>query len=340
MSVMRFLIAGCFFLLVSACGETALPRVIGAAPLEGSHTNVGSIQVWVTGKDELGGPLLPDPEGLAFGCELASCEAGEHRTIEGFSEGVYVLLVDGSGSNEAATPDICQGCPTDPHRKRVEATKVFIRTMARFAPEWTGAIMQFGPSQSDGFEITDNLSGYTSDAQRLSSSAERLSSEGGTYLWDSLDEVLDSLDAQVKQRFPGREQKVGRQLIVISDGEDTRSSHSLEEVVAKAVAMGVRIHTVGFSSVPPESCALAMPELAVKDLREVSLRTNGVSSITSADELPRLFGNLARASLVGAIHQTLRVQGAPDNAYALVGQVKADEVEEQEPFAVELPLIH
>lgn len=340
-----------FLLLLHAlaCGDAVRPSLVGATPLpEDGGTPaptvgtemllVGGVSLFVAGADSKGNPQPLEPDALRVECGELPCAIGRTQQYAGNDRGMFVLLVDGSGSNEAEDASNCLGCPTDPQRRRVEAVQQFVGTLYQHAPNWQGAIMQFGPSSSEGFRVTNNLSGYTHEPEVLQSAAAQLSSEGGTPLWDSLSEVLDSLEAESRRNF-GAGSAAGRQLIVISDGEDTDSSAHPEDVVAKARRMGIRIHAVGFGAPGGQAGIPIMSAQAIGGLRRVAHETGGVCSIIQADALPALFEDLARATVAGYVEADVGFHGKP-LPRAGVGGTLHGEADEAPPFFVPMPFIY
>jgi von Willebrand factor type A domain len=203
----------------------------------------------------------------------------------------------------------------------VEAAKAFIETLYQHAPGWYGALMQFGPSTSEGFLVTNNLSGYTREPSVLQATAEELSSQGGTPLWDSLSEVLDSMEGEAQLRF-GKPGSAGRQLLVISDGEDTDSSTRLEAVVEKARRLGIAINAVGFGAQDGLTGPI-MSSRAIADLRRVARQTGGFCTIIQADALPGAFEEIARATIAGYVEVQLGFHGKPVSRTGVEGTLHA-----------------
>jgi Ca-activated chloride channel family protein len=84
---------------------------------------------------------------------------------------------------------------------------------------------------------------FTSDYAKIESNLAGLQAEGGTALYDAIIEGLEKL-ARAKHRR--------RALVVITDGRDQHSKHSLADLVKRAQQSDAQIYTVGFFS-PAES---------------------------------------------------------------------------------------
>ena len=101
-------------------------------------------------------------------------------------------------------------------------------------------------SQDEGFVVNfnddyylDTEHDFTSDLTEMRTALERIDARGSTALYDA---VIGSLDHQKKGT---RDKKV---LLVVTDGEDNASRHSLENVVEQAQRSNALIYAVGVFS--------------------------------------------------------------------------------------------
>ncbi|NOT64373.1 MAG: VWA domain-containing protein [Acidobacteria bacterium] len=106
------------------------------------------------------------------------------------------------------------------------------------------AFLRAGNPRNEAFCIAFNdyvgeLSDYTSNYEQIASPLTLLKPEGGTALYDALIAGLDKLQ---RSRHPRRA------LIVITDGSDQHSKHTLNELLRRAQQSDVQIYTVGFYS--------------------------------------------------------------------------------------------
>lgn len=144
-----------------------------------------------------------------------------------------VLLLDESGSMEGTAIT-----------EAVAAARGYIQTLR------SGDLLAVY-SFSAGWRSLQDLTG---DQAALSASLDGISLQRETNLYDSVARSLEILAAQPSDR--------GRYLVVLSDGGDTNSELTLEEVTAKARESGVQVYAVGlktrdFNSTPMQQIAEA-----------------------------------------------------------------------------------
>jgi Mg-chelatase subunit ChlD len=82
------------------------------------------------------------------------------------------------------------------------------------------------------------LQGWTADKQTASQALDALSANGWTALWDALWLAEGEL-----RGCAGR-----KAVVLLSDGADNRSQHTLAEVTAQAKALGIAIFVIGLRS--------------------------------------------------------------------------------------------
>ncbi len=83
---------------------------------------------------------------------------------------------------------------------------------------------------------------FTSNIERLQDALQRIDTRGGTALYDAISMSLDHLEAE------GDKQYNKRALLVITDGEDTKSKMDLELLVRKVQRADVTIYGIGLLS--------------------------------------------------------------------------------------------
>jgi Ca-activated chloride channel family protein len=110
------------------------------------------------------------------------------------------------------------------------------------------SFLRAGNPQNEAFCLAFNetpslVADYTSDYAKVESVLAGIQIEGGTALYDAIIEGLGKL-ARAKHRR--------RALVVITDGRDQHSKHSLADLVKRAQQSDAQIYTVGFFS-PVES---------------------------------------------------------------------------------------
>ncbi len=131
----------------------------------------------------------------------------------------FGLVVDNSGSMRDKRPQVNAAALT------------FVKTSN---PQDEGFVVNF----NDDYYL-DTEHDFTSDLAEMRTALERIDARGSTALYDA---VIGSLDHLKKGT---RDKKV---LLVVTDGEDNASRHSLENVVEQAQRSDAVIYTVGVFS--------------------------------------------------------------------------------------------
>lgn len=293
--------------LTQALAALAEIDLLGVVPAPGfsdpSSPEYGKVKFAIGGRDDLGQALAP----VADEIEVTSDDgqdveetAGDE--VEGHTDGSFLFLVDGSGSTEADVT--CEGCPTDPNRLRVDATKALAEELGNCGGGWRMSLMEFGGYPDNGFTATHVLADWTTDDDAVSTAADALSSYSTTPLWDSLYETLDTLaaDAPSTTTTSGdsglASTEWGRGLVVASDGSDNISVHTLDEVVAKATSLGIPVHAIGFG--PASDSDVNPNDLAVQSLQQLAGQTGGTYGfVATVEDLPALTTAIAGAMCGG-----------------------------------------
>ena len=123
----------------------------------------------------------------------------------------------------------------------------------------------------------------TSDQTVLLQAIDELGGVRDTALYDALLAAVQDLEF-----IPGR-----RAIIVLSDGMDNSSSHTLDEVVEQIGPAGLSIHTVGLGD--PGQPAGSMARLDVQSLEALAERTGGQYAFASStEELLALYQGIAQ----------------------------------------------
>ncbi len=161
--------------------------------------------------------------------------------------GTFSVLLDSSGSMEKTFDTVCPTCPHDPQRLRVDAAQTLSAELLARTPESRVGLFDFGPGASDNFETTRVLTPYTSDAGKLKEGADLTVSEGGTFIYDSICEILDYMDSDIQEHFQAR--PITKALVLVSDGEDTESSFcTLDGVIDRAKLKEIPVHVIGIGA--------------------------------------------------------------------------------------------
>jgi len=302
------LLAGCGLVgsLLGALGDLT---VLGAMPSPDfsnpDSPDQGRVDIVVGAKDDGFLPVKPFVRDLRI--ETADGEkvpVDDSESVDGHDEGSLALLVDGSSSNESGG---CLGCPSDPDRVRVEAVALLAEALADCGDGWQQALLEFGTVPSSGFDELTVHADFTDDPAALGDAAEALGSSGATPLWDATLEALDLLQSSHQSTFTDPDD-VGIGLVVLSDGADTASFSTRDDVVAEATALGVRIHTIGYGAAADADTE--RDEDAIEGMRQLAAETGGAYGYASSiDDLPRIAEDLAAAQCGG---QTRLVVTWPD----------------------------
>lgn len=266
----------------------------------------------------------------------SDCEFQGEDTLGGSEYNTLAILIDDSGSMEHAYPqdeygDMCPTCPNDPERLRAEAARKLIERILEEAPQSRLALMDFGPTPSEGMDATRILSDFTSSADALNSAADDIdgSEMAGTPMWDSLMEIITATDQEAEdlkadlertpQTFPGsddntEEVDVQRFIVVLGDGDDDinyggSDDFTLADVIAAAQERNVIIHAVGLGSAAASNddplVKIDEQVTTVTNLQQLAEATGGYyASAADPEELLALYDNIARSMTQGYTRDT------------------------------------
>jgi hypothetical protein len=327
--------AGCE--VVGGIAQLGGVYALGALPAEGfsiaDSEDYGLVRLTVGGYGLSGLPLIPPVSLLDIGSGDSDIEIESSQDVQGFNSGDLLLLSDGSASLENGG---CTGCPTDPGRHRVEAVSVLAKSLHGCAAGWRIGLMEFGPKSTDGFTDTSLLVDYTTETEEVISMSESLASDGGTPLWDSLSESLDSLSSQMDGSGDDIWEPEGKGLVVISDGEDTMSYTTAAQVVALAQGYRIPVNVVALG----ESSDLSdgYSSNAIGELRRLAKDTGGFyASVGSADELPLLAEAMAGSFCGGYTDVDVRFLAPPASGELVTGSLGFPGSPIRAPFSFRAP---
>ncbi len=131
----------------------------------------------------------------------------------------FGLVVDNSGSMRDKRPQVNAAALT------------FVKTSN---PQDEGFVVNF----NDDYYL-DTEHDFTSDLQEMKTALERIDARGSTALYDALIGSLDHLRKGTRDK---------RVILVVTDGEDNASRHSLENAVEQAQRSNAVIYAVGVFS--------------------------------------------------------------------------------------------
>jgi Ca-activated chloride channel family protein len=163
-----------------------------------------------------------------------------------------------------------------------DAAVGFLRTLG---PNDRGAVVAF----SDGVEVLQDL---TSDRQSLTAAIKRTQPRGATALRNALYVALKQFGRQARQTGDIRRQAIA----VLSDGQDTSSLISFEDVLALARKSGVNIYTIGLRSEYPGGVDRGRHQFSESDysMKTLAAETGGTSFFPDVvQELKNVYGTIA-----------------------------------------------
>lgn len=192
-----------------------------------------------------------------------------------------VIDLDGSGSMKGS----------DPQRRRVQAALRFVDTLARSNAKNEFAVLEFSSSVSTRASMGSSLA-----ATRTAIAG--VESKGGTKLFDSLIRSIDLLEAEGK---PGYRKAI----LVLTDGKDTSSKATLEQVIARAKRAKVTVYAMSLGG------ARDMPNLGfVGPMQTLTAQTRGIFvHVDRAESLVARFEAMALAQTTGWIEADVQLRG-------------------------------
>jgi Ca-activated chloride channel family protein len=229
-------------------------------------TDVGVIHVNVSVSDSRSRFV----SGLSRG-DFALFEDGIQQEVSFFTRTpvplVVSLLVDSSGSM---------------NERLATAQEAAARFIASLSPNDVGEVVQFG-------DHVETLQDFTSDPHALIAAARRTRAGGGTCLYDALYVTLRQLRARGDNEGSER-----RAIVLLSDGEDTTSIATDQQVLDLARRSEIGIYAIGLrSDDPADRGRLAFGE-ATYFLTSLARDTGGEAHFpTAVGQLAALYGRIA-----------------------------------------------
>ena len=201
--------------------------------------------------------------------DLAVYEDGVRQEICLFTQEKWpislAVLVDGSGSMNPVLP-VAQ-----------DAAARLLRTLG---PRDQASIVQFNRRAAV-------LQDYTSDLPALEGAVRRIQAEGETALYTSLYVTLKGLAARRKDGELGR-----RAVVVLSDGEDTVSAVTDEQVLELARRAEVAVYAIGL--LPPRAGSSGRAPVPTYFLSALARDTGGRAYFPATlGELDGVYGQIA-----------------------------------------------
>jgi len=288
-------LSGCA--VVAKIWKLASANILGIMPKEGfsepDSAEYGQVVIAVAGESENGlASLLPLDDLTILDSAGDPAEIEETTEVKGTEAGSLVVLVDGSGSMVGSDPD----------RLRVTAIDMLAAEISDCSEDWSQSLFEFTTEASAGrLRYSRKLADFGSDAQRMSNAAADLDEDGGTPLWDAAHEIMGDFDDAADEHEASLSEKeiadligeggsmtdYARTLVVISDGADTDSSKTVEQVIRSANNKNIRVHSIGIGPASDANLINLQPR-AVRELRQLSLETDGYYGyVDTIDDLPK-----------------------------------------------------
>jgi hypothetical protein len=260
-----------------------------------------------------------EPEGTTATIEQVTVNPAEEV-------GTFSILLDSSGSMENSyTSGVCDTCPHDKVRLRVTATELLAKKVLQAAPDSRMGVFDFGPGATEGFSRTRVLTPYTSDISEVQAGANATVSDGGTYIYDSLCEILDYMNADIQEHFQAK--PITKGIVLVSDGQDTESSScTLDSVIAKANTVDIPIHVIGLGTASEEYQELFNTDVSnsdlLKDLRRLAGETGGFyASVTNERDVVELAEVIAAGLTGGYTTTTVVLDPIPPSGTKVFGEI-------------------
>ncbi len=192
---------------------------------------------------------------------------------------VYTVGVGEAGKKEAVSTVLvldCSGSMTYPANRGENVSK--IEAMKAAAARFVDLMRAGAKTTLLPFSQVPSVPApFQDDKPALIGSIRKLRAEGGTALYDAACNAVDTL---VAAQLPGK-----RAVILLTDGEDTRSRRRAADVIQKARAAQVPLHVLGFGT---------DRDLNERVLRELAERTGGsYHHARTAADLHRIFEDLS-----------------------------------------------
>ena len=319
--------------IVGLCGCDALLgllglddlSLVGVMPADGyadpTSADYGKFFVAVGGEDSKGNFVAPLTKFLEVrdeGGEPLVVEEGEQH--EGTDEGSMLLMVDESSSLGS----------TDPDEHRKDAVALLARKLGKCSSGWRMSLQGF-----DGYDVREIVP-WTDDLGAIESGADELVANGSTNLYDAVIDTIPNVSSDVSSSFNGGGKGVGQALVVISDGADSASSATFEDMRNAAGSGGVPVHTIGLG--PASDQAPDMDDVLVSVLRDVSEASGGVYGAASeAADLSRVADAIAQAHCGGYTVLVVEDDSPTESGSLMEGEVAVAETDVAVPFTFMAP---
>lgn len=280
-----FIVSGCdwFEKVTDAKGELPYEIKLHSLIPDSDFSSTGKCRIYVTYLQESGVGLLKELDGSPVSdyiqLRVLVGDDREEATMEGEptvrtpsgNTWVFAMDIDSSGSNSS----------TDPDRMRVDAAKLFIRTIFDKKSDTHIGVFDFGAGSTGSFSVTRELFAFANDSSGAQSACDGVKESGGTPLYTSVDELLDYVNTQ---RSSGDYE---RAVLVLTDGYAYVPS-TVQAIYDKSVQYAIPVNVVAFD------------KGANANMSDLAANTSGIASfVESAEDLETAFENIALGSEEG-----------------------------------------
>jgi hypothetical protein len=177
---------------------------------------------------------------------------------------------------------------SDSSRLRVTASKNFVDLILKNNAKSQMAVCDFGAGKNSSFLYTRLLQDFTGEATLLYAGIDKCTDSGSTPMYNSLYEILESMNTNVSAS------SYQRAILVLTDGANNYYQHDLSDVSALSVKYGIPINCValGYES---------------SDLKSLATQTNGIYGYAKdAASLDAIFQNVAVGTTSGYVITALK----------------------------------
>lgn len=279
--------------------------LIGITP-EAPFQQTGTVKIALLPKDDCGQGVcdtlsvnmtVSDPQGTAAATSVTCQQPGQAQCV------ATMLLFDGSGSMSW----------NDPNRLRVDAGKIYVDKLG--PNDWV-AVGEFQGS-SNGLIYTKIHQALTQDLNAAKGTIDLLKQNGGTPMYESLNESLNWFAQQAASKG------CVMNLLLLGDGQPN-SSTLHNQVCANANSLNIRMDTVGLG---PAAVTSPTPDPnAVQTLQNIAYCSGGTYiSVATAADLATAFDMIGDATVLGSMIITATFNPIPAFGATVSGTITVDD---------------
>ena len=225
----------------------------------------------------------------------------------------FAINIDSSGSMSS----------NDPNRIRVDAAQQFVDMVLGMRRGTQLSVFDFGAGYTEGYEYSRLLHYFSSDSQALKAAIDECLEDGSTPLFESTNEILDTLVSVIPAG------SFERAMLVLSDGAPDRMD--LEPTV---------ISVAQSNNIPINTVALGTGEQN-EVMSDLANDTGGIfTSASSAADLKDAFENVAMGSALGYMVYVLKFpsNAIPTTKTSVLLTIKSGKKTQEVPLDIVPPL--